>query len=272
MLRATLSTTIRAVRTKSTGTEPRCIAIPRNCPDGDATLIRRLPRRGCWPSRCKLSDAEGAHAHDGRRRHDHGGRRSDHHGSRINHYRRRLCIGAGRRYIIERWSISDGRTLQHFDRGDEGRRAVHRPVIEVPGATHVPPPAVTAVAPFVAPATAFPRERPAIVAASEGAPGEIRMTREVNRAPGVTRPTRVTGRRTHRVTGRCTPGVSRAAGVDWTGWTYAGRRAARRGVDRGRGPDGRRGLRCRRPSGRSLRRDTAYAGLCRGRQRQRRQI
>src|SRR5262249_25909531 len=40
MLRATLSTTIRAARTRSTGTAHGCIAIPLGCPDDDASVIR----------------------------------------------------------------------------------------------------------------------------------------------------------------------------------------------------------------------------------------
>src|ERR1700738_805318 len=86
MLRATLSTTIRAVRTKSTGTEQRCIAILLNCPDGDVSLIRVV--RAVLRARARrdrgdaiLSDAERTHAHDGRR-HVYGGRRVDDPGRR----------------------------------------------------------------------------------------------------------------------------------------------------------------------------------------------
>src|ERR1051326_2978618 len=147
MLRATLSTTIRAARTKSTGTEPRCIAIPRNCPDGDVSVIRPTPRRVSRSSRCKLSHAERAHAHDGRGCHDDGRRR--------NNDRRRLRIIAGRRDLVGRGPFDHVRTLEPFHGGDEGRRTFRRLVVEVPGAPHAPPPAVTAVAPFVAPAPAF---------------------------------------------------------------------------------------------------------------------
>src|SRR5262249_43426961 len=144
MLRATLSTTIRAVRTKSTGTEPRCIAIPRNCPDGDASLIRCASRRASRTPRCKLPDAERADAHDGRRGDDNGSG-SDHHWSRSDDDRRWwLLIGSGRRYIVERRSVGHGRILEYLDVGDEGRRAVHRAGVEGPSAAYVPPPAPTA--------------------------------------------------------------------------------------------------------------------------------
>src|ERR1043166_850731 len=218
MLRATLSTTMRAARTKSTGTEPRCIAIPRNCPDGDVSLIRPKPRTASGWSRCKLSDAERAHAHDGRRCHDHG--------SRGDNHRRRLRIIAGR-HVVGRRPFDHVRTLQHFDFGDEGRRTLGRLVVEVPSAAHVPPPSVTTVAPLVPPPPALPGERAAIVAAGVAAPHEPR-TRHVSGATRIARPARVAGSRTDGRAGRCPPGVSRPAGRGWTGWADAGRRGPRR--------------------------------------------
>src|SRR5262249_38357495 len=70
------------------------------------------------------------------------------------------------------------------------RRALQRLVIIIPGAAHVPPPAVAAVAPFVAPAPAFPCQRTAIEVPAVVATREPRITREcrmigVARTPGM---------------------------------------------------------------------------------------
>src|SRR5262249_32353565 len=131
MLRATLSTTIRAASTKSTGTEPRCIAIPRNCPDGDASLIRCASRRASRSPRapgCHVPEAGRAAAGAGGGGQDQGGGRSTTAGRcwGDGDRRWRLLIGAGRRYIVERRSVGHGGILEYLDVGDEGRRALHR--------------------------------------------------------------------------------------------------------------------------------------------------
>src|SRR5262249_59460816 len=82
------------------------------------------------------------------------------------------------------------RIAKHFAREDEGRRPLQRLVKIRPGPAPAPPPAVAAVAPFVAPAPAFPCERTAIEVPAVVATREPRITREcrmigVARTPGM---------------------------------------------------------------------------------------
>src|SRR6202011_1959885 len=216
MLRATLSTTIRAVRTKSTGTEQRCIAIPLNCPDGDASLIRVV--RAVLRARARrdrgdaiLSDAERTHAHDWRR-HVYGGRRIDDHGRRGISLDRHRLVGR-RAFVCHRV-----RVVHHFNLGHHGRIGVDRLVVVIPSAAYVPPPAVTAFAPFLPPAPAFPAELSAIDVSGETAlrksePAGVAGTARVTWTPRVARTDMA------RRTGSRTPGVTRPAGRAWAGWT-----------------------------------------------------
>ena len=123
-------------------------------------------RAGCDTARAARQQSAKHAAHNGP---------ADSAGGRIRRRRGRWgrCIGHGRwRVARRRWITSGGRRsiralIGELDIGHIGRRAVQRLRIIIPDAPDIPPPAVTAVAHFVTPASAFPGEAAVIGVSAE---------------------------------------------------------------------------------------------------------